>query len=53
MSTASLQSVIDLAWESRAEISAINAPAVRDAAALRDAASATGTSTSGSRRPCC
>ena len=31
MSSAQLQSVIDLAWESRAEISAINAPAVRDA----------------------
>jgi 2,3,4,5-tetrahydropyridine-2-carboxylate N-succinyltransferase len=31
MSSAQLQSVIDLAWESRAEISAINAPAVREA----------------------
>ncbi len=31
MSTHPLQSVIDLAWESRAEISAINAPEVRDA----------------------
>jgi 2,3,4,5-tetrahydropyridine-2-carboxylate N-succinyltransferase len=31
MSSAPLQSVIDLAWESRAEISAINAPAVREA----------------------
>jgi len=30
MSTASLQAVIDLAWESRAEISALNAPQVRD-----------------------
>ena len=31
MSTHPLQSVIDLAWESRAEISAVNAPEVRDA----------------------
>ena len=31
MSSAQLQSVIDLAWESRAEISAINAPQVRGA----------------------
>ena len=31
MSSAQLQSVIDLAWESRAEISAINAPQVREA----------------------
>jgi 2,3,4,5-tetrahydropyridine-2,6-dicarboxylate N-succinyltransferase len=31
MSTAQLQSIIDLAWETRAEISAINAPEVRDA----------------------
>ncbi len=31
MTTAQLQSVIDLAWESRAEISAINAPEVREA----------------------
>ncbi len=31
MSSAPLQSVIDLAWESRAEISALNAPAVREA----------------------
>ena len=31
MSTAQLQSIIDLAWEARAEISAINAPEVRDA----------------------
>jgi len=31
MSVAQLQSTIDLAWESRAEISALNAPAVRDA----------------------
>jgi 2,3,4,5-tetrahydropyridine-2-carboxylate N-succinyltransferase len=31
MSTHPLQAVIDLAWESRAEISAINAPEVRDA----------------------
>jgi 2,3,4,5-tetrahydropyridine-2-carboxylate N-succinyltransferase len=31
MSTAALQSIIDLAWEARAEISAINAPEVRDA----------------------
>jgi 2,3,4,5-tetrahydropyridine-2-carboxylate N-succinyltransferase len=31
MSSAPLQSVIDLAWESRAEISAINAPVVREA----------------------
>ncbi len=30
-SSAPLQSTIDLAWESRAEISAINAPAVREA----------------------
>ena len=30
MSNARLQEVIDLAWESRAEISAINAPQVRD-----------------------
>lgn len=29
--TSQLQSIIDLAWESRAEINAINAPAVRDA----------------------
>ena len=31
MSVAQLQSTIDLAWESRAEISALNAPDVRDA----------------------
>ena len=31
MSTAQLQSIIDLAWESRAEINAINAPEVREA----------------------
>ncbi len=31
MSTAQLQSVIDMAWESRAEISALNAPEVREA----------------------
>ena len=31
MSVAHLQSVIDLAWERRAEISALNAPEVRDA----------------------
>jgi 2,3,4,5-tetrahydropyridine-2-carboxylate N-succinyltransferase len=31
MTTAQLQSVIDLAWESRAEISAIDAPEVREA----------------------
>ncbi len=31
MSTARLQPIIDLAWEARAEISAINAPEVRDA----------------------
>ena len=31
MSTAQLQSIIDLAWESRAEINAINSPEVRDA----------------------
>jgi len=31
MSSAQLQSIIDLAWESRAEISAINAPQVREA----------------------
>lgn len=31
LSTAGLQEVIDLAWESRAEISAVNAPQVREA----------------------
>jgi len=31
MSNAQLQSIIDLAWEGRSEITAINAPAVRDA----------------------
>jgi len=31
MSTAQLQSIVDLAWESRAEITAINAPEVREA----------------------
>jgi 2,3,4,5-tetrahydropyridine-2-carboxylate N-succinyltransferase len=31
MSTAELQPIIDLAWESRAEISAVNAPQVREA----------------------
>jgi 2,3,4,5-tetrahydropyridine-2,6-dicarboxylate N-succinyltransferase len=31
MSVAQLQSIIDLAWESRAEISAVNAPEVRQA----------------------
>ena len=31
MSTAGLQPIIDMAWEARAEISALNAPAVRDA----------------------
>ena len=31
MSTTQLQAVIDLAWESRSEITAINAPEVRDA----------------------
>ena len=31
MSTTQLQAVIDLAWEARTEITAINAPAVRDA----------------------
>jgi 2,3,4,5-tetrahydropyridine-2-carboxylate N-succinyltransferase len=33
MNPPQLQSIIDLAWESRAEISAINAPEVRDAVA--------------------
>jgi 2,3,4,5-tetrahydropyridine-2-carboxylate N-succinyltransferase len=31
MSTAQLQQIIDLAWEARAEISAVNAPEVREA----------------------
>ena len=31
MSTLQLQPIIDLAWESRTEITAINAPEVRDA----------------------
>ena len=31
MSVASLQPIIDLAWESRTEISAVNAPEVREA----------------------
>ncbi|MDP2007606.1 MAG: 2,3,4,5-tetrahydropyridine-2,6-dicarboxylate N-succinyltransferase, partial [Rubrivivax sp.] len=31
MSTAQLQSIIDLAWEARTEITAINAPEVREA----------------------